>query len=546
MYRVLERVRGIRESSRIKDDMGDLLVRIGSLDREDAKKASEQYLALFGLQPERDSLNAETVDLIEQMEKYSPEEQKEILNNLIGLECTRGCNGGCPFCLFGEKKGVTYKYSFESIRKFFNKYKRDLPEEFFLYWNTDPFDYREGEHNFSDIYKAYRKIRPDSHCYVSTSIPKGGVEDFIYFVKMAMREQIKRASSKKDSNLTIRLSVGKHNASRVESVLTRLVSEISHDSESSYTREQIDNFFKNCFEVGSRVNTLNLGPNIEKHDDIRGFSSPVRSDGTVIGPLSSKAFISTFPTVYEPSGCRVIDLYPGSVFGVVPKLYHSTYYQVSPSEEGKAESNAMGFQYFEMIQTSRGERYKLPDKTENLILNLGRRSQEIANIIYGFSRINSERFKGLDKAKDDFKAVTKILLFEKGNFLQKNIDEAERLIIGGKVKGEEFEKLSFYVLLGKVYYAMGDFLASEIDKGRSTQTLGNFALVLGEVGKKQALYIDKIMAGLVEIEQSEFPINPEARKKFLKEAVLEKVGRYFFSKDDDKPGWFNYLLEAYE
>jgi|GEM_PF-1547531 len=546
MYEALKDVRSIRESSLIpRADRRLLIAESGSSNPETARKAKERLFRLFELQPERDSQSAETVDLMAQFEKFSPKEQEEILKNLVALELTKGCNGGCPFCYLGEKKGVTHKFSFDSIKEFFNKYKDDISEKTLLYWNSDPFDYRDGKKTFIDVYSAWRKIRPDSNQYVSTSIPKGGEDDFILFTKEAMKEQILRLSVGKKTNLTIRLSVGRRNVQRVEMAMERLVNEISH-SDSPFTKEEIDIFFKNCFEVQSRIIVLPLGSLFEKHDDIRDFGTPACSDGTVIGPFSTEAMLVTFPTVYEPYGYKKIELISGKVIGSVPKFFRVMFKQTYPLTDVKDISDALGFFEYEMVRNPKEEEFTLPNKTEDLVLKLGREAQAIANMINGLSQINNEKFKDLYKEKDHFIEHARDVFRKREPYLLKKVYEAEKLAESGNVKGESLEQLKFYTLLAKVYLSMGDFLAHEIGLGRRSNTIGAMAKVLGQIGKDQAPHVDKIIGGLLDIEKAEFPLFLNKRKKFIEDILYKKVGKFFFSKKEGKPYWFYELAGAVE
>jgi hypothetical protein len=188
-----------------------LRAQAGSQDPQKAAEAKRKLSILWEIQPERDAKNARTENLLEQFERFSEDERRLILTNLVGLQLTEGCNGGCYFCLFGAKKGVTVKYSFSSIKAFFEKYGDIVNQNMGLYWDSDPFDYRDTDEQgnlrtFVDVYQVFREKQPETHHYISTSIPKGGGDDFIKFMLYAFEEDRLRKQAGKNPVLTIRIS----------------------------------------------------------------------------------------------------------------------------------------------------------------------------------------------------------------------------------------------------------------------------------------------------------------------------------------------------
>ncbi len=175
-------------------DIDRLTAEVGSQDPAVAGSARRKLDTKWDLDPGKDALSAKTVDLKEQLGGYTEADREIIASNLIGIQLTQGCNGNCPFCLFGVKKGVEAKYSFGSVVAFLEEYKDKLGRGFALYWDSDPFDYRDGEHTFVDVYKAYRNIRPEEYHGVSTTIPRGGEKDFIDFMRHAASENTERES----------------------------------------------------------------------------------------------------------------------------------------------------------------------------------------------------------------------------------------------------------------------------------------------------------------------------------------------------------------
>ncbi|MEI6533322.1 MAG: hypothetical protein WCO06_05785 [Candidatus Roizmanbacteria bacterium] len=159
-------------------DVELLTAQAGSQDVLLANQARKELDRKWDLTPENDSLNVPTVDLMAQLEPFSEEARKRLANNLVAIQLTEGCNGNCPFCLFGNKKGVSAKYSASSVHRYLREYSNEIPKSLALYWDSDPFDYREEVEgkvlDFTDIYKEWRSMRPTEFQYVSTAIPRGG------------------------------------------------------------------------------------------------------------------------------------------------------------------------------------------------------------------------------------------------------------------------------------------------------------------------------------------------------------------------------------
>jgi len=369
----------VKEITPLRESLGlerlniDLLkAQSGSQDPVLAKEAQRKLMVKWEIEPERDARNAESVDLVDQMEKFSEDERKLILSQMTALQLTEGCNGHCPFCYLGKSKGVESKYSFESIKSFFRKYGSLVPKDFILYDDSDPFDYRDGKHTFTDVANFLLDNRHVSNKFlVSTSIPRGSEDTFVDFVRMMAH---KRIISGQSNVFGLRISVGKHNIQRVEATISSLNNVLLADG---FSRDEISYLYKNNFEFKKRFGEkfiLNLGVKIKSHDDIRDFETPYVIDGVVISPSGVKATAMTFPTVYEPSGRWMDKIVPGKVnipLAADWSMCFTPFFQLIGT--GRAMPG--------LINSENGNEFELENKFDDLILKLGRDASSMA-IVY--------------------------------------------------------------------------------------------------------------------------------------------------------------------
>lgn len=250
------------------------VVRAASLDpvvREKAERDLDEEVEI-----ERTLEQSRPVDIMELLAPFSEEEVRLMLSETLAVQLSEGCNGHCPFCFLStkeEKRGVVAHFTFRSLKVFFEKYSSKMRSDLPLYWKSDPFDWNdedeEGKYTFIDFYK----VKPRSLGLISTAIPKGGEQRFIDFTEFLFQEQL---SYLKDLEYQgdyyygprIRISVGKHNISRVEYTLKNLIGKLR---DLSCTDEDIEMFFRHCVMIETRFEPQAIGPLISKHDDIRVF-----------------------------------------------------------------------------------------------------------------------------------------------------------------------------------------------------------------------------------------------------------------------------------
>jgi len=294
----VSKIQYIRELEKLPElEIGILQKQAGSQDPELAAEAKDKLMHKWDLEPAKDSLNAPSIDINQQFEStYNADDRRVILHSIIGIQLTEGCNGSCPFCLFGQKEGVKAKFSFDSLKEFLNKRKNALPSGLTLYWNSDPFDYRDGEHSFVDVFNAWYDIKPDANTFISTALPKGSEENFIEFMVSAAKR------FKTERKFSLRFSLTRGNIQRVEATMKLLDQKLSQSKMSLNARNK---FYSANIETTNHIDSFdNLGAFINKHDDFVEFFTPACEDGVILKPLfpMAEAVMPTLPTVYEPSG----------------------------------------------------------------------------------------------------------------------------------------------------------------------------------------------------------------------------------------------------
>lgn len=523
----LEYLRGKREGlGQERLEIDQLAAQAGSQDQNLAERAKRRLRAKWDLEPDKDAQNALTVDLLEQIRGYSEEEKKAMFSQMVGIQLTEGCNGNCPFCLFGKKKGVEAKYSFESVAAFLRKYGPLLPKRLLVfYWDSDPFDFREGEHNFKDVYGVWREIRPNQGHFVSTAIPRGGEKDFVDFMRYIAKEQRGKLPF---PTLKVRVSLAKHNIQRVEAVFQKLTAALLQDG---CLPEEINNFYGSCVDFGERFeNILKIGALIGGHEDIRDIQTPACSDGVLLTPRSLKAIVMTAPTVYEPSGEKDIEIVPGRAGEQTPLRRY----------RGDKDMQPM----MTSVMTHDGKRYELQDTVEDLVLKLGRDAASIGGLIEDLSLSAWEKRKKIETIANAFR--------KRQEMVRAQAERAKKLVSQGRLTLPEAEKLSFYILLAETYLAEMDFIADQIRGRQSTETITAITAIASlfrQIGRDQASQLPKIIEGLMEIgkETKKGGIGERDIAR-IKTMLLETAGKPFgihSIEQEDAPDWFKKVVTSY-
>lgn len=359
-----------------------------SEDAADAKKAQRLLRQHYDLLPRKEAEQIEVVDLMEQLAAYDSQTIQQIIKHLAGIQLTEGCNGKCAFCLFGKKEGVSKQYSFDSIKQFFLTYYdaiKDSKMSISHYWDSDPFDYQDGEHGYTAVYDMWRKLFPNKYLYISTVIPKGSIDEFKTFYKylFTAQEEIPAGS------ITVRLSIGKHNFLRVQSLISEIETEYRA---AGVTEEQLQHFYSRYFVFSKRsdTNVLPLGNQIAQHDDMKDSLSPACRDGTVLAPGAIDAIMMTAATVYEPSGQANVPIKPNAHVQEVPESVHVDGYTLAQTPEVlPMKLSQKNILLPPIRKAGQKEKLVLNDPVENFKLHLGRQILSIDLALRQVLRLDS-------------------------------------------------------------------------------------------------------------------------------------------------------------
>jgi hypothetical protein len=505
-YPLLDSISTKREQLALeKIDIDLLKAQAGSHDPQLSNVSQRVLRSKWNLESDRDTINAESRDINDQLKDFSSDELNVIFKNLVGLQLTEGCNGACPFCLFGPKSGVTAKYSFESLETLFHD-KSDLLSEnpFLLYWNSDPFDYRDGDKSFVDVYKLYRQTLPNNSQYISTAIPRGSEGDFIKFMLYFAQEQ-ERNDGKNKRIIPVRMSLTQQNIQRIESTISELTKQLLANG---YGQSDINTFFSRVLSTVGRFDNflLPLGPNIKNADDIKNTFSIACRDGVVIAPDSCQAIMMTAATTYEPSGQASIALIPGQAKSQVPiKIREEHYAKFTIGLKPLSLRTKLRQTMLPIIKNVYGEEYSLSNKYADANLKLGREAASINRLISNFSRIGDLILDPpiLQNEKNTFMTVSVEVFRDRQQYTQNLINSIEQYNENASLSDEEFNQIKYNILLSKIQLSKMDFLASQVEQGKSFSVVSRMALILSEIGRNDLEKIPVILKALSEQQEDE-------------------------------------------
>jgi len=507
-FAYLKGLRLARESlSQPKLDLELLQAQAASQDPSVASKARRLLRVHWDSLPEKSAEQAPTVSIIDQLSQFRDAERKIILEQMSAIQLTSGCNGECPFCLFGIKKGVSSKYSYASLETFFQEYGSELNKSLILYWDSDPFDYQDGDHSFVDVFKLWRNQFPEQSMYISTTIPKGGQEAFqdflLYLIEQYYDSDTEK--SKQYKNVTIRVSLGKHTLQRAEVVFTQLTERMIAKG---YSKKQIEKFIKHIVSLESRFedsSLVNLGNLISKHDDYASADTPACEDGIVLTPESIQAIFVVAPTVYMPSGQYSVEVTAQAILEqglhIIPlQMYKGEYTHIYDGKLRKRISTNRIL--LPQPRTFENHWYRLHDAQETLFLRLGRYvfslSSLLDNISYLLAVSNRETFSTF-KRVEYLRKLSEAYRAERP-YLCELITTAEMLAEKDAVSKETQEKLLYYISLTKAYVAKVDFIVEQIEQRKSSRLIIEYARVLTNVGRETISSLPEILGNIEDVE----------------------------------------------
>lgn len=490
-YPLIESIGIKREELKLERiDINLLKIQAGNQDPQIASHAQRVLKTKWELEPECDAIQAKSIDINEQLAPFSENELKIMFDNMVAVQLTEGCNGNCSFCFFGIKRGVSSKYSFDSLSNFFQQHSDKMTDHsFVLYWDSDPFDYRDGDNSFIDVYKLYRETLPHNYNYISTAIPRGGEYDFIKFMSyLASIQDTTDVSSK--CVVPVRISVSQQNIQRVEATLSELSTRLLNSGYSQSEINKLHSTMSTVDRVGDYL--LPIGPLIQKADDIKNTYSTACRDGVILTPSLCQAIMLTAATVYEPSGQKNIDLIPGQVQQQVPSKVRDELYAIwilgqEPLTERISQKQTM----VPIITYPNGCEYSLPDIVEDLSLKLGREVASYVRLLSNFSKISRSEIdspKSISE-KDNFLLVSTQVFRERQIHTQNLLSSTEQFCDSTMLLEDEQKRLKYYLLLTNSYLTKMDFLANQVEQGQPLDTISRMAVILTHVGRNQ---IDKL------------------------------------------------------
>lgn len=292
-------------------DIQELLQLAGSVDQESRQKALKSLGEKWNVLEGRDANNEKVIvrDLCEEFEALPEDVKESILINLLSIEITRGCNGGCYYCYYGEKKGVSHKYSFESLIKFFGKYGDQIQDKAmlrpYLFLDSDPLDYKDGDKRFVDLYREVIKTCPRIVETLSTSLPPGTEKDL---VDLVCEIALTTLENHWQSPSRLRLSVGKHNVKRMEACL-QIAEKILLEKVGS--KEVVREVLWKVLEISPRSEDMGLqkvGPLRTDDIEFADAGSAACMDGFVLSPDNSRNAMLVANTPFDPFGEADLDL----------------------------------------------------------------------------------------------------------------------------------------------------------------------------------------------------------------------------------------------
>jgi len=530
----------------------------GSLDDATRKRSIQTLNTRWRAMPERSANITPSIDINEQFDAYSPEEQDAILENLSGIQLTQGCNGECPRCLFGiKKKGVTDKYSFASLSKFIERFGPKLRsyEGIVFYWDSDPFDYIDGDKTFVDVYKEFRKYQPDERHFISTSIPRGGQKSFIEFLNFAIEEQ--KGKTEENTTLHLRISATSHGIGRAEATLKQAVQRLLDDG---YTDDEIKHFFETCIKVADISDMLPLGSVIEQHDDIQEIISPACEDGVVISPREITAIYMNAATVWEPAGQVNIPVTPGNTLRKIPERIHSNSYRGLPHYgvlQGRLNTHAF---YLPQAMTHTSDEIPFASVVDSSAFLIGRDSLAIAGFLQDLSSIHSLSLNANNtiemiflKGETDRYMNKSIEHFQRyrRNVVDQHIEDARSVLrTSRRLTAEEQKKLDFYITLGEKYLADFDYIYFLTHtKAENQYLVSAVALLLGKIGEAQAPYQSTILKAIEDLKHHmrlNVSQDDNETKAKISTYLKERIGSYFgleMTPMNQMPLWFRCLVQ---
>lgn len=125
------------------------------------------------------------VDIFKQtLHRWTEKELIAILRACHLIQMTDGCTVACAWCYLNAQPYINYAMSYDSIRRFIQKYARFLPEPTRFYWASDPLDWYDGERSYIDVVSEFHhETRNMQSMVTTTSLPAGTEVTFLRLIQ---------------------------------------------------------------------------------------------------------------------------------------------------------------------------------------------------------------------------------------------------------------------------------------------------------------------------------------------------------------------------
>ncbi len=525
------------------DKLGLVVAGAKSYNKRVREETLETLDSFYAADPDKSIKKAETVDLMEEFEQFSSRERRLILKELYAVELTKGCTGNCYFCCTGIKKRIEKKYSFESIKKFYQKYKNfipkrdesleeirkkllkkfpkyykyfplDLPKErdVFLYWETDPFVYKDGQYTIYDVYKLMVDHgRGKFSRQLSSSLTPGSLRNFVIFFEKIAEEYCQ----KKMRTPILRLSLAKHTAQRIEAALKFLYYDLLS---LGYPQKEIIQLFNDSmsFHIRDESTLWKVGRLIKKADRFHDIISPSCKEGVALAPNNSRVQMMVAASRFFPTGSLYISLEKNknnlekslvvtkSLFNYayyimykdIPRLYYDPVYHLIRLLSLIRQDEI----FLRLPKKLNGEDFRYGEKgnsLERLSFSLFRYSFSLRHFIAFCSQMGLSDFPvGL---KNEFLFVS----YQDYNKFRKkiirDIKTAKNQSFKLKKRRRANYKLEFSISLTEFYLNQVDLLMEFVNKGKDPDLVVSLAKLLLKLGENESKNLKQILKNLEEI-----------------------------------------------
>lgn len=349
--------------------------------------------------------------------------------------------------------------------------------------------------------------------------------------------------------MNLRISLARHNAQRVEATFEKLTAALLEDG---LAESEINAFYDKVVSVSSRMDDSiqQIGPLINKHDDVRDVFTPACKDGSLLAPDVVKGVMMTLPTIYEPSGQKEVVVEKGLAHRCVPKLifvqdYFGFHLGMSLPKRTEHRQTMLP-----EIRRPDKSPFVLDNSVDGVVLTLGRETAAIGRLIIDIADLERAP-NAIDKEPKERINYTRVAIEvyeERQKTTRMALGRTQEYLKEAELTGEEAEKVRFYILLTETYLAEMDFLSGLIRDDWPLETISAVAATLRQVGREQVEKLPMIVEKLLEIGGKTVNVPRIALDAVtLKAELVEHVGKHFGIVSTDRvgmPRWFRNLVDT--